>query len=227
MGADNRYICVTRSDLGRGLLQVLDLKPNKSQQNLVYDPPAQTKYLNRLQNDTVATVGSGPISTQADYKGVAAYLIDHVEAGGLAAGTAALTASEANSAAAAIVALVDAGSAVTLSAVNAAIAGVVADSELTNVGGSASTGDLEELLRILAGGEYLVPAGSVVDTDGSTFVTTVSGSFLDTDQEIYDTSAFKLSNAEGQLSKLKAATFEYDGTAGAAVVVYDNTGAVL
>lgn len=227
MGADTRYICVSRSDIPRGKLQVLDLQPNTSLRDQVFDPPAQSKYLNRVQNDSVATSGASALSARADYRGLAAYLIDHVEAGGLAAGTAALTASEANQAADAIIALVDAESAVTLAAVNAAIAGVVADTELTDGGGSASTGDLEEVLRILAGGEYLLPAGSVVDTDGSTFATTVSGSFQATDRETLKTSSFLLSNDSGQLATLKSASFSYGGTTGPAVVIYDNTGAVV
>jgi hypothetical protein len=147
MGADSRYIVVRRTDIPDGTLQVLDLYPNESQRSLVYDPPGQTRYINRFQNDTVVTsVGAGgAILARGDLKGVAAYLIDHVEAGGLAAGVDALTFTEANAAAAAIVAIAEAGTALGLAQVNAAIAGVVADTELTNAGGSASTGDLEEL----------------------------------------------------------------------------------
>lgn len=228
MGAENVYVCLRRTDIPRGVLQVTDLEPNESQRNLVYTTPGQGPlYLRRGDSTAAVTSGASPIIAARDLTGLAAYLIDHVEAGGLALGTAALTAAEANSAAAAIVALVNAGSAVTIAAVNAAIAGVVADSELVATT-SASTGDLEELISILAGRVYTVPSGSVLDSDGSTFEATVSGSFDDsTFRFTYNTSSFILSNNTGQISKLKAATFSYLGTAGAAVVCYSNTGAVL
>lgn len=228
MGANTRYIVVRRSDIPNGTLQVLDLNPNESQRNLVYEPPGQTKYLNRFQNDTVTTVVSGgAILARGNLKGVAAYLIDHVEAGGLGAGLAALTATEANDAATAIIALVDAGSDVDIASVNAAIAGVVADSELVATT-SASTGNLEELLRILAGAEYVVPTGSILDTDGSTFNPVVSGSFTTgVEREIFNTSHFLLSSNIGELFEMKQATFDYLGTAAPAVVVYDNTGVAV
>ena len=74
------YIIMKRDDIAEGL-QVLDLKPNTSQRNLVYDTPGQTKYLNRFQNETVQTIvgGGGAILMRQDTKGLAAYLIDHVE----------------------------------------------------------------------------------------------------------------------------------------------------
>lgn len=227
MGANTRYICVARADIPRGTLQVLDLQPNTSLKDRLYDPPSQSKYLNRVTSDSVATVGTTPVATRADYRGLAAYLIDHIEAGGLAAGTAAFTAAQANTAAAAIIAEVDAGNALTLADINTVLAGVVADTELTSGGGSASTGSVEEVLRILAGGEYLLPAGSSVDSDGSTFVAAVAGSFVESDRETLETSSFLLSNDSGQLATLKGATFSYGGTAGAAVVIYDNTGALV
>lgn len=231
MSVESRYVVVRRSDIPRGTLQVTDLHPNSSQKNQVYDGASQgPKYLNRFDATAVTTSvgGGGAILAARDLTGIGAYLIDHVEAGGLAAGLAALTFAEANSAAAAIAAIADAGTALTLAAVNAAIAGVVADTELTSVGGSASTGSLEGLLRVMAGGVYTVPAGSVLDTDGSTFNPVVSGSFDDgKDLQLLNTSSFIISNDRGQIAKLKSASFSYLGTAGAVVACYDNTGAVI
>lgn len=230
MGTDSRYVVVRRTDIPQGTLQVLDLAPNESQRNSVLDTPGQTKYLNRFQNDTVATVvgAGGSIRAARELKGLAAYLIDHVEAGGLAAGVDALTYTEANAAAAAIVAVANAGTVLLLANMNSAIAGVVADTELTNDGGSASTGSVEEVLMILSGDEYVVPAGAILDTDGSTFNPVVSGSFTaNVNRPLYATGAFTLSLHLGQLAALKAATFSYLGTAGAAIAVYDSTGAVL
>lgn len=228
--ANERFVALRRADIPASTLQLLDLIPNESQKQLTYSPPGQTKYLRRPDNDTVGTfVGAGgAILTQAEYKGIAAYLIDHVEAAGLGAGTDALTATEANDMAAAIIAILDAGTALTLTTVNAALAGVLADTELTDAGGSASTGSLVELLKIVDGAEYVLPAASVVDTNGSTFNTVVSGSFTEgKHRQLYQTGLFNLSLAEGHIAALKESTFSYLGTAGAAVAVYDETGAVL
>jgi hypothetical protein len=223
------YICMRRTDIDDGVLQVLDLYPNTSQRNLIYDPVGQTKYVNRCANDTVATVASGgnDITVNA-YSGVGAYLIANVEAGGLAAGTAAMTDAQANAASAAIIAALNAGSAMTLAAVNVILSAAVADTELTNAGGSASTGSLADLLKILAGGEFILPAGSATEIPTGTFNPAAKGSFTAGQyRNTYDSFALNASIGEGALSQFIATTYEYGGTAGAALVVYDDTGAVL
>lgn len=79
------YICLTRSDIPDGITQVLDLLPNASQRVPGYDPPAQTRYVNRVQNDPVTLVTG---VARGDKYGLAAYLLDTVEPGGLQFGTA-------------------------------------------------------------------------------------------------------------------------------------------
>lgn len=74
------YICLARSDIPAGTVQVLDLAPNSSQRHPAYDPPGQTRYLRR---PTTTSVGLNPGGTlMTDAYGLAAYLLDHVEAGG-------------------------------------------------------------------------------------------------------------------------------------------------
>jgi len=224
------FPCVIRTDIPNGTLQVLDLKPNESLRSPPYDPPGQTKYLRRLENDAVSTqtVG-GVISTVSAQKGLGAYLIDNVEKGGLAAGTGALTAADANTISAAIIVALNAGTAMGLAAVNALIAATAANSELTNGGGSASTGTLAGFLSILAGAFYTVPSGAVLQTAG-VFTAAPAGSFnTGKYRPTYDTSAFQLSRymAEGDLFQLTSVNFTYLGTARAAVVVYSATGTVL
>lgn len=224
-----RYICLIRTDIPEGTLQVLDLQPNKSQQNLVYDPPAQTRYVSfRPQNDTVVTTGAGPITTVGALNGLAAYLIDRVENTGGAA--AALTAAEANSVAAALIARMDAGQTLTLANINTEInvPGGVSGSDLDGTLGD-STGTVVEVLQILAGEVYTVPTGSAVEDGGNDFDATIFGAFADPARviDIEQTGSFELSRNQGELAALKAATFEYLGTPGAAVVVYDGTGALL
>jgi hypothetical protein len=218
-----------RSDIEDGVLQVLDLYPNTSQRNLIYDAPGQTKYVNRCTSDTVATTASGGDDVTVNaYTGVAAYLLDHVEEGGLAAGTGALTDAHANTIATNIIAAMDSGAAMTLAAVNTLIAATAANSELTSGGGSNSTGSLAELLKILAGAEYVLPAGSVTETPTGTFNTTVSGSFTSGQyRATYDSFALNASLGEGALSQFTSSDFEYGGTTGAALIVYDDDGAVM
>jgi len=75
------YICLARSDIPDGTVQVLDLQPNSSLRLPAYDPPGQTRYLKRPTIDAVNFNPNGTLDR--DVYGLAAYLIDHVEVGGL------------------------------------------------------------------------------------------------------------------------------------------------
>lgn len=213
------YICMRRADIPNGILQVLDLSPNSSLRNSIYDPPGQTKYVDRLQNETVAVVAT---VTPASYKGLAAYLLDNV-----AAGTTgfALSAANANAMALAIVTnILNAGTAATLATINTQLAGVVGSTALA-AGGSIGT--VAEVLKVLAGAEYVVPAGTAANA-AATFKGVKAGAFVPSKYKAtYAGLALSASSGEGALSKMKASTFEYGGTFGAAVVVYDDTGALI
>lgn len=90
------FIVLKRGDVPAGVLQVLDLWPNESQRNPVYQPPGQTKYVDPILNDTVATITSGGvITTAAEYRGLAAYLLTNVNDGTGAAAAGTLTVSAA------------------------------------------------------------------------------------------------------------------------------------
>lgn len=213
------YICMTRTDIPNGVLQILDLYPNTSHRNGMSDPKGQTKYVNRLQNDTVAVTSS---ATSAEYKGLAAYYIDAV-ADGTDGG--ALTAAEANAAATATVALLNAGSAVDLTAVNALLATVRA---LTELDGNNSVGSLADVLKILAGGEYVVPVGTAADVTAAAFKGAKAGAFTEGQfRHTYESFALNISVGEGVLSQLVASTFSYGDVTGRAVVVYADDGTVI
>lgn len=216
------FVCKRRSDIADGVLQVTDLWPNISQRNSVLDPQGQGPlYLRDPQSDAVFTSGAGPIVTRAQYRGVAAYLIDRVEDG---AG-AALLAADANAIADALVALMQSGGVLDAAAVDAEIGGVVGGATLT---GGTSTATLIELLQVLAGASYVLPAGTVVDTDGSTFDVTVSGSFPEgTFLPTFDTDALTISFNAGVLSQLVSPTYTFQGTSGAAAVVYNDDGTLF
>ena len=211
------YIAMRRTDIPNGVLQVLDLVPNTSLRNQIYDPIGQTKYINRFTTDTLAALSAN--LTVAEYSGLAAYLIDHVEDN---VANVMITVARANATAVAITALLDAGSAVTVAAVNAALiaAGCGAGTGLNT---NNSTGSITDVLQILAGGQYVLPSGSLIG--GRTAAQTglgsfVSGVYLPT----YDTGAFQISLGSGQLSVFTSAAFDYLGTTGAALVVYNDDG---
>lgn len=213
------YICKRRTDIPDGILQVLDLQPNESQRNLIYEPPGQTKYVNDPQNDTVAVASN---VTSAEYKGVAAWLIDTIEDSG---DGGALSATQANTIAAALLVAMRSGAAMTTAAVNAIIQATVAAS---GIGVGSSVGTLAQLLKILAGGEWTVPAGTGANTGAGQYKVAAAGSFTTGQyRATYDSGALQISIGEGHLSQFIASTYEYGGTTGAALVVYDDDGSVM
>lgn len=218
------YIVMKRDDIPAGILQVLDLDPNVSQQNLIYDPPGQTKYLSPIQNDLVALSGAGTIRTHGVAHGLAAWFVTNIDDGG---GTA-LTATEANTNAQDVLDLLaygdltTAASALTLAAINGAL-----------TTGSISSGQLSEVLEILAGRSYTVPAGVQVQTGGAFAVSPAVGAEGGPQwgdyRETFDTSALLLSVNTGQLAGFLDPSFTYKGVGGAqgsAVVVLADDGSL-
>lgn len=80
------YICLARTDIPDGVVQVLDLEPNASLRHPAYDPPAQTRYVNRVQ-DALASVQADGSLAEAQVNGLRAYLLDRVEPGGVEVAT--------------------------------------------------------------------------------------------------------------------------------------------
>jgi hypothetical protein len=213
------FICLRRSDIPAGTLQVLDLWPNTSQRNSAIDPAGQTKYINRYQNDTLAVSGGATI---AAYSGLAAYFVDHVVKN---AANIPITAAVANLIAGDVAAVVDAGTALTVAVINASIQARTGDATSSLTAGG-SNGTVVDVLKICAGGEYILPAGTTVVTGLNAPVN--AGSFTTGQyRATYTGSALYSSIAEGQIHGFASASFEYDGTTGAALVVYDDTGALL
>ena len=180
------YIVLARNDLDDSLLQVLDLRPNASQFSPAYDGQDNvqthnsTHYLLDGVNAAVATVagagGGASLDTAAVTYGLSAYLLDHVEDTG---GNESLTAAEAVAISGLIEADVAAGVALTLARINVHInnpAGV-AGSDLDGTLGN-STGTVEEILRILAGERWRLPAASQVRTNPGLFDAVVRGAFV-------------------------------------------------
>ena len=109
-----------------------------------------------------------------------------------------------------------AASALTVAAINGAL-----------TDGRINTEDLSSILDILAGRNYVVPAGTSLEAGGE-FVGG-GGAFNDTAipfRRIYDGSPLRSSFAEGRLSLMASDSFSYGGTAGAAVAVYNDDGSL-
>lgn len=143
--------------------------------------------------------------------------------GGISTGTGAVAAAEANSISTAILAIADAGTALTLATVNTAIDGVVTGTTLSTNG---STGSLLSLLQIIGGRIYNLPAESIIQAAGAK--STAKGT-LDTNywKHTVRGGVFEASLLYGQISKLKLSTFTYKNTTGAALVTYDDDGNVI
>lgn len=153
------YICLARSDISDGQVQILDLKPNSSQRSLIYEPEGQTRYVNRVQNTEVPFQDAAAGNTSGNTEGLKAYLVDRVEpAPGSVGASTEWGSAEQTAVADGIIARVDAGQALTLADVNTVIQTTFGSSDLTGAA-SNSTGVLTELLSILAGRGYRLGAG--------------------------------------------------------------------
>jgi hypothetical protein len=217
------YIMMIRSDVPDGALQVVDLKPNTSQRNPIKDGPSQTKYLRAPDNEVPVTTGTGPIEVQSAVDGLAAYLIDNVE--DQDNGGTALTGGSAGmavSAAASLIATMQGGGAVTAAVVNAALQAATGGGA-TTIDGGTSTGSLGDVLEILSGAVYRVPAGTEVESAANAFSADPQGSFIFGTRHIAETGSLNASIGEGQLSGMLDANFSYFPVGGAAAV----TGAAI
>ena len=220
--ANTAYVCRLRTDIPAGTLQLLDLQPNTSSRNLTLEPVGQSGYLgDRVENDTLAAL-TGGTDTAAVYKGLAAYLIDNVIDG---TSNVTITVTVANDGAAGLIALLDAGSALTEAAINADLIATGGAGAGTDINANSSSGSVKDILKIMSGGKYTLPSGSTV---GGLSAAAELGSFDDDAyRQLYGTSALQISCGSGRIATFAAAAFSYSGTAGAALVVYDHAGNVL
>lgn len=228
-------ICLRRTDIPNSTLQVTDLWPNKSQANAAIDPyPQGPRYVSQPAAPALATLVTGPLATKTfgvAQSGLSAFLLVNVK---IAAGAPnpALTPAQALLCANALVTEMRAGNALTLGDINAAMQAVVANATLQNPAPSTAVADL---LRVLAGATYTVPAGTVIQSGAGAWVAQASPSAFNAACFDFDTyvdvnvadSSFYISVAQGQLNGFTSSAFSYKGTTGAALVVYDNAGAVL
>lgn len=225
------FICKRRADIQNGVLQITDLWPNKSQRNQSIDPqPQGPRYVSAPVTNTITLASTGGAERHfgVAQSGLAAYIIANVATGA----SAAFTPAQANTAAAALIARMGTGASMALADINTILAAAAAGSALTAGG---STGAVTDILRILAGAMYTVPAGTVVQVAGPSFSPQGSPATFNANNFNFETykdilvsdSSFYISLAEGQINGFSGTTFSYLGITSPAIVVYDNTGAVL
>lgn len=228
------FICLARTDIPDSTLQITDLWPNKSQANAVTDPsPVGPKYINAPVTNNVVLTTAGDVKTfTAAKEGLAAYILVNVQQDGV--GGLAVTPTQANVVAAAILVRMRAGLSLDLAAINVIlVAACGAGTELTSAGGSLSTGAVSDVLRILSGASYTVPAGTQIQAAGPVFNPQAGAAawnlanfdasqhvVLPTDSSFYQSLSF------GKIAGFKAASFSYRGVIGSALTVYDDAGGV-
>jgi len=155
------FLCLQTAAIPDGVLQVTDMSPNESQRSELQGD-GQTRYVNRVQNDAVQESVVGQVRRVTNIggcQGLAAYIIDNVNAG--AGNGASATAAQADAAASGIIAIMDAGTVCRKAEIDAAIvAGGIAAG--TTIDAGNSTGVVSEVLGILSGRGYIVPRGAQV-----------------------------------------------------------------
>lgn len=163
------YICLANNQIADGIVQITDILPLESQRRPTTDPPAQGRYVNRVQNDEAIVQADGTLSVDAN--GLSAYLMDNVEPRGLAGPALPWTGADAITISAALIARVDAGTGLTLANINTILATTIPNTELNAAGGSNSTGTVREILAIMAGqgyrlNRYLGTVANVINAGG-------------------------------------------------------------
>ncbi len=223
------FVTLKRTDIPNGVLQIRDLNPNPSQYNPVIDPiPQGPFYLSNPSNSSVAT-----LTASADQRtitkavsGLGAYLISTVAGDTVGGDITCITAVNANNIATAIITRMQSGLALALANINALINAEVAGSGL--VGTKTSTGRVADILSILTGAVFSLPAGHQVQSTGGVFTPIATNSinsyFTGEKNQRLTTSDLVVSINKGAISEMLSSSFTYLGTTGAMVVVYKDDG---
>jgi len=225
------FITLKRTDISNGTLQIRDLFPNPSQFNPVIDPlPQGPFYLSNPSNNTVATLTAtvDKRTITRTVSGLSAYLVATVAGATVDDEITCITAVNANNIATAIITRMQGDLALALANINALINAVVAGSGL--VGTKTSTGRVADILSILTGAVFTLPAGHQVQNSNGVFTPIATDdidSFFsgDKNQRLL-TSDLAVSSAEGALSVMLSDAFTYKGVQSQAVVIYNNDGTV-
>jgi hypothetical protein len=194
--ANRVYIVPRRNDLAGMNLALGDLHPNAGQRNSIYDGAPQNVYVpagidvagttnvngvayisgslnttltsahNDVDDDTTGG-GNDVTATQETAFGLAAYLLDRVQGGGVASATAApISIANANTIAGLILADVLTGTDLTVARLTAHCVATVANTDFDGDAAlSRSFGTVEDVMRILSGEVYRLPIRTILGED--------------------------------------------------------------
>ena len=210
-------ICIRDASITNGSLMVKDMWPNRSQANPVVDPaPQGPRYLRVVQN-VLPAVAANTVSVEVS--GLAAYLLVTVDAGAASINP---TPAQAKSMADALIVIMRAGGELSLLNINGALANVVAGTGTFGTG--LSTATVNNILQILGGAPFTVPAATLVL---NTYQTEAAQANLFTSHHnpiVEEDSSFWISLAQGDLLGLKSSRTVNGVVLDPYVVVYDGTG---
>ncbi len=202
-------ICIKDTSISNGQLIVKDMWPNRSQANPVIDPaPQGPRYLRVVANE-LPSVANNIVALEVS--GLSAYLLVTIDAG---AGNVNPTPAQAKDMADALIAEMRAGNDLDLNSINDTLDAVVGGTGIVGTGNSTAT--VNNILQILGGAPFTVPAGEV--SVNATFQVEQGQANLFTafhNPIVEEDSSFWISLAQGDLSGMKSADF---------VVVYDGEG---
>ena len=223
------YITMTRTDIPNGLLQIRDLYPNPSDFNAVIDPyPQGPFYLSQPSNSTVYTTSNGDARTISySVSGLSAYLIATLRGNDLGGGDyEALTATEANTIATNLISRMQNS----LALASANITDIANNTQADSSMAAPSTARVADILAILTGAIFTLPAGhQVQDTNGiftPISVIDIDDYFSGEKNNRVLASDIAVSAAKGALSVMLSDNFTYKGTANNCVAIYNSDGTV-
>jgi hypothetical protein len=219
-------ICLRDDSISNNTFQIVDLFPNRSQTNPSIDPASQgPRYLRQPVNTTPVVDG---LTIASEVSGLTAYILVNQDDN-----NDILSVTDAGRIAGLYISRMRSGFALDVATMNGLIQGGGAGQlnlPAVEIEGANSTATTAEILSILSGATYTVPAGYEFDADPglnnptvSFFDSTVFNAIDEND------SSFYLSLSRGALSKAKSV--RVDPRTGSnldpLVVVYSGTGAVL
>lgn len=225
------FVTLKRTDIPNGTLLIRDLWPNPSQYNPVIDPlPQGPFYISNPSNSKVTVVVNGESRTlKKASTGLTAYLLATMNgAGNGAGGFNSLTQAQAESIADAILVAMRAGNPLADTNIETIGQGVVAAVDLAQ-----STISVPNILAILSGAVFTLPAGHVIQNVGagsgvfaSLSIPNQAQYFVGDNNQRILTSDLAVSSAEGALSVMLTDNFTYKNVQAQAVVIYKDDGAV-
>lgn len=235
------FLLLRRADIPSGSLQIDDIRSPSEHSN--QGPRIQGPiYLRQPDNEQPFTaVGDGGANERVyrtAFSGLAAYLQDNISD---AAG-AMLTDADATDLAEGVITLLRSGSALNFATLGVGFVGELGGPPASVTPEVAAAYLPTEILRILSGEQYTVPAGSLLQDAAGNFVPTRRGSFtrqtgvgsseaIDyydayyaSGSFIFNEDGFKASQDSGKIAGFTDPTFTYLGVSGAAVTVYNDNG---